>query len=542
MTPTELIALISITLIGLFSRLFRIKKRSLLFWDDGDRLKESLFFGDLLKFIRTHLRELLANKIKLDRDVTDKFSGRPMCGGYPGFTFLYSLGGKIFGRNDEGALILNGLLGVGSGLAVFCIGRELFNTQAGLLGFFVLMFSGYHLMYTRSIAAESTCGFFYIWGSYFFLMSVKSNFAYLYLILAGFFGGMAFLCNSRQFYLPAFFMFFETAFFLARPSIDGISRLLVMGMSIAFPIILAQEFYMVLKEMGYREESYFKQLFMFAGNVSGLDFRLPNLFSVYLKTFLHADALSLPILALIGSVDAAKMSGQNSVDYFRLGIVLFQAWFPLIFWSARPRLSEEEKMKRYNPRIHGWNQATPRLLSTALGAFAVLSGFGLFFVPEPYRWIVAAGIALYGIWIMIKMIKIESGYKKAVDFIRSQDSGQWKHFSMVFPISSFLVGNDSAYDIRLPENNLERIRSLYEKGFRYLICTTFNFNFGPLPEGHGLHTILEKLKPVFIVEPGMGDFVPFELDYLEATELVEKPMVRVYDLKQFFQTNNPKSS
>jgi len=510
-----ILSFMGILILAVFLRLYNLTKRGLLFWDDGERMCQVLFLGDLLRFIKDHHGGLKEADLNAN---SRQFSGKPLLDCNPLNIFLYYLTSKIIRNTEYSGLITNFVFGVLGVIGVFFAGTVMFDYKVGLIACLVLSVSGYHLMYSRSVFSEITCGAFYIWATYFYYLSYSTGNIF-YLALSGLLVGCAFCSNSRQFYIPAFFIIYE----IVRWSIQGpeffFMRIVILGISMLSPLLLIESFFIVLRIFGYPYQTFFHQLYGLSRNYEPLDFRFPFL-RMYVETFYCTEGLPILCLVVVGIIYLSFNWSFVSV------ILFFQFLVPLIFWSVRSNAKGSEEYSR------------PRFMSSSLYAMAIIVAAGITILPEYLLYPLIFIVIISGIRNSLKILKVKSGYKKAIDFINSHGNG--KHFTFSRAISQFYVGNDKA-EFNSLYSSEEKFKEAYAvKDVRYLLYVKsihVNTFKGRIGANRVLEEILRTLKPVYSVELGMGQFKPFYWDEHNNPNLTvfNSNLIEVFDLSQFFR-------
>jgi len=476
-----------------------------------------LFVDDLISFVSKNLKKLVSREISL-KDKAPQFKGLYLLDSNPLIYFLYWVVSKCTGNIEHSALRANAFLGFLGVLGTFFVGRELFDTSTGLTAALVLTFSGYHLNYSRSVHAEVSCGTFYVWGTYAYLLSLKSSQPIL-LILAGLMIGCAFACNSRQFYIPFFFFGYEL-FFWTFGQTDHIStRALLLGMSMFLPIMVIEELFVFLRALGYPYPTYFMQLFERTGQGLLLDFKFPS-FKVYYKTFTAFDGHISILFLLIGTWFLSRNIG------FENAIILSQCFFPILFWSMRP--TYELSLRKGS--LGSYQFAVPRLASSSICAFSIIIAFGITSLVQFWPFTLSF-IILNGIWYSIKVVSIRSGYKSAIEFIQNQKNASY--ISLCHPISDFFeksenevihfdkVGDESGLKELIEKNNCKYL--LYIETIHKNVLKSSIFPY--------LDKIVHLLKPVYTVELGYRKLLPlYYEDNCINPEIIDPCNISVYDL------------
>ncbi|OGR78436.1 MAG: hypothetical protein A3I11_02225 [Elusimicrobia bacterium RIFCSPLOWO2_02_FULL_39_32] len=520
MTIETAIFLTIILVLAFFLRFYHLKKRGLLYWDDGVRMQEVLFLEELASFLKKNLNRILAREISL-KESAPRFRGLYHFDSNPLNIFCYWVV-SLFTKNIEfSGLVANAVLGVLSVLGTFFLAQLVFGTTVGLLSALVLALSAYHLNYSRSIYAEVSCSAFYVWGTYFYFLSFRTNHPLL-ILLAGFFIGCAFTCNSRQFYLPFFFVLYELTSLFFQPFDIIFSRLIMLGISMFLPLMLIEEFFVFLRAVGYPYMSYFMQLYERTGQRLAIDLRFPS-FKIFWKTFYSFEGILALGFLIWGAILNLKNPSSPAI------LILAQCFFPILFWSSRPtNLLECRKGS-----IGTYQIAVPRLASSCIHGLTIvvavgLSSLGNFF---PYGLGIFIVIALWKCW---KIVCVESGYKKAIEFIHSQ--GDWSYISFCHPISDYYASRENEV-IHFDKVNAP-LEELYKKNqCRYLLYVdTLHKNSFRFLKFSYLEPVLSSLNPIYSVELGYDQILPlyFE-DSCHDPQIFSPCLIKVYDLALLFK-------
>ena len=520
----DLAFLAAVLAAAVFLRFYRLKERGILLWDDGLRMREVLFVHDLLVFLKARFKDILSKKADLN-EAARNFRGRFLFEN-PLNIFMYTFTSFLTKDIENSGLLTNGMFALLGILGVYFTGAVLISPGVGLAGAFFLTLSGYHLMYSRSVHAEVTSGAFYIWGTLFYWLShlapPSGNAAYAWLFLAGVCGGSAFCANARQFHIPPLFVAFEIVRQFYAPGLL-FPRLVILGSGLFLPFFLINQFLSALKEMGYPYWTFLKQIYERSGHLSAPDFLFRS-GAQYFKTILQCDGPFFILWALIGAAVLARQKSFESV------ILLSEMWLPLLLWSSRspyPKEVRESSMGTYQYPV-------PRLISSFIYSAVLLAAAGLLSLPAHF---ILPGLALSAVpalFILPKIMRSRSGFKKAVDFICGNSDG--RHFTNVFEVSAFYVGNDKAFNIYALKK--EEVESLYrEKNVRhFLFVPSIHANSCrevPVPP---FESVVSKTKAGFSVEVGTPEFGPAMVDdHNHLSPKIFRPNpIEVYDLKEYF--------
>ncbi|MBU0952260.1 MAG: glycosyltransferase family 39 protein [Elusimicrobia bacterium] len=530
-----IVVLAIVLLVGITLRFYRLKQRGLLHFDDGLRMLEVVFLHDLFDFLKNNKAVILAKK-KIDiKSVSDNFRGRFLFDTNPLNIFIYFFSSKIINNIEYSALYANAFLGIFGILGTYFTATLMFgNHFIGLFSALFIAVSGYHLVYSRSIHAEITCGTFYIWATYFYILSYKTG-ALFYLLISGFFIGFAFCCNSRQFYMPLFFIFWEimAAFKFSFTADLIITRLILLALSMTAPLFLIEEVFVILKEFNYPYPTFFRQLFFRTGNFSLPTLRFPFL-KMYLGIIIEYEGVVIPFFLLAGAVFLLKNVSFEAV------ILLTQFLVPLLFWSGRPDISREQA-NAIDDGTGGYAYALPRLISSSQYSMAIISAFGLVTLLNLSQdvkliYILFAAILIIRIIGLLKIIGVKSGYKQAAKFILASNNP--KHISFCYPNSEFFTSKENALDVSYIKSEEDFIKLYKEQKVRYVLYS--DFLYANLYNSIAVKPLIDKIiietQPVFSIGMGMGNIKAIYLEEYNSpwVKMFKDDKIKIYDLKNYF--------
>jgi len=110
----------------------------------------------------------------------------------PFFSFAISLSMRIFGENDQSAVIVSILFGVMMIPLTYFLGKEFFGKEIGLLAAFFLWLDPVNIMSSQKIWMDSTLSFLMLFSVYLFVLAKNSR-KNVYLFLSGLVIGCAVL-------------------------------------------------------------------------------------------------------------------------------------------------------------------------------------------------------------------------------------------------------------------------------------------------------------------------------------------------------------
>jgi len=521
--------------LAVFLRLYKLKQRGVLHFDDGLRMLEIVFLDELANYLKEVFPAIRARK-KIDmKPAAEAFKGRYLFDTNPLNIFIYFFSSRILKNIEHSALYANAVFGILGVLGTYYTSLLMFHsTAAALFAALFISISGYHLIYSRSIHAEVTCGAFYVWAVFFYLLSCKTGMMF-YLLVSGFLVGCAFCCNTRQFYMPLFFFFWEIlADFKYSFSLDVIlTRYILLGVSMAAPLFIIEEIFVVLKELNYPYPSFFRQLFFRTGNFRPPSIKLPFL-KMYVGILLEYEGI-ITLLALLSGIFFLFKSVS-----FEGVLLLTQFLVPLLFWSGRPDISKEEAQK-IDDGTGGYAYALPRLISSSLYSMAIIAALGLSAFLNLDKDMKLFNILLIvvlssRILPLFKFVSIKSGYKHAAEFLLS--SGNPRHISYCYPNSEFLTGKANTIDVSSLKSETE-IRELCAKKNVYFVLYS-DFLRENLYKSAAVDTFIDKVvngtRPVFAIPTGMGDIKAlYTEEYNSPWAIIFlNDEIKIYDLRNYF--------
>lgn len=341
---------------------------------------------------------------------------------HPGHTFLIWLSSLALGFHDYTGMLVSVVLGILSIGIVFFLGKEMFDTETGLIAAAVLAVSGYHLIYSRSGVAEATLTFFYLMGTFFYYKSRKGQaLRRWYLFAAGFCAGYAFTVHYRLAIVFAIFAMYEMQMYFFEKHPGGhrtkLKRgaLLVSG-SLVPPLVFEMPYQVVtlLRGRSFNElQTYFEQLIYRYDTAHGsFSLRsLPANMAEYTRYLWEIEHPLVTLLLLVGVIIIfINLTRKFTLENF----VLFSGFMvPFVFFSFYRNI----------------DFALLRSPAIAISFAALVVGRTITcisrYATQNYRSLSPSGSAiLMGVVTIIimsvglvydsKLIKVTSGYREAV--------------------------------------------------------------------------------------------------------------------------------
>ena len=511
--------------LAVFLRTFRIFGRGLIFWDDGERILETQYLVDLIRFIRNNARHDLFKKDSLAK-ASSSFRGTPPFDCNPMNILIYA-GTALAGVSVEhSAIIANVVFGTLGIIGVYATAASMFDPQVAMISALLLAVSGQHLLYSRSVHAEVTCGAFYIWATYAFYSSYTTGSLAL-LAVTGLLVGLAFACNSRHVYIPVFFLIYAVTIVWHGSADAVVSRFLLLGAGMVLPLVVLVLVIHALKELGYPGPSYLRQLgSLVLGGRGSLSWKLPYL-SIFLRSFWELEGIVL----LGGLAGCGLLVAEGSL---RAMIVVSQVLVPLLLWSARvaPRTSEGQV-------VAAFAHSMPRFMSSSIYALVIAAAVAVVRLPSFWAYLVVGIVLLMGLHRATWILKMRSGFKAAIAYMA--DHGGLGHMSFCPPISSVYaaavnVGNP------FPLNEKEFIEECRRIKFQYLLYVSaiHRNTFSSRRLNGVLERLLSSETPEFTVPLGM---IPLRAVYWDEHNnpdsiVMRENRIEIYDLRKYLSAHD----
>lgn len=506
MTAELVITTVLILGLGAVLRGYRITARGLIFWDDGERALQALSMA-------RYFHHLLKRPPKTAAPALPRypFDANPLS------MVFNALAGGVMRSFITGPLLVNVMFGLAGVAGVQALATALFGAKAGLVAACVLAVSGYHVVYSRSFHAEVTCGAFSIWALLFYWRSF-ANEEMASLAIAGLLVAMAFLCNSRQVFIPLIFAGYESVYPLVTGTGLSWGRIVVLGVAVTVPLLLTEGAYRLLRLSEYPGPTYFRQL---AGMVkfgeAPLDLRLPSL-KIFVRAFSELEGPT----ALLMAVAAVWLLLQWSAPAF---LLLPPVLVPLVFWSLRPTRSDAARPS--------YVYAMPRFVSPTIYPLAIATGALLSGWPDYALYPTLAVVLGGGIYRCRHFWRMSSGYAAVSKYLLAH--GAARHLSFCPPNTGFYVGayQDVAtltFAVRNRETALrEQIGS---GGCRYVVYSPAIHRNTKFDIGEELAAAIASSESVLTTPLGMP---PLQALYWDEhnnpdAQVLQDNVVSVYDL------------
>jgi len=513
--------LVCILIIAFSLRFYGITERGLFQSDEG-------YYLGAAKTIRSGLdwtagRIFGVNQPPLQDMLLDKGGTIPSAA-KPGFLALVVFCSLFIGMHDYTVLIVSGIAGILTVLVVFLLGRELWDKRTGLVAASILAVLNYHIAFSRAGISAAASILFVCLGLLFYLYFIRSSPPNnRYLFMAGLSIGYAFTCHYNLFLVPLIFLCFELIYSSKERCPLGLKlkRLIILGLSMALPLIIFEAIYAPTKLFIYskglgsilektqwgRFYTYFEQVIhqvSMGGQVGVADpFFYINLL-LRNDGYLSLCLLGLGIIFLLLRVRKISLGGC---------LVLALFFVPVLFWSLFSSLQFERLFLITSPML------------------ALIAAFGLTSLIGQRKWllfVVILFILANGVWHSIPTIKAKSGYLEAIAYMKSHKGV--KHFSSIVTISRDYVGIKNAHNLQ--KESINEIKELYRQGFNYLLLDQDKYLYSTTIFVKGA----DSVKPVFETPHTTAIFLYESFDPQTSQKILSEPKVlRIYDLGEILE-------
>lgn len=522
---------------------YNIKNKGIFYYDEGYYLLTAQFYRSIAINSPHILRELKAQKAL--QDIYDEYvEGTFLSTPKPLHGIIVAFFGLWGGIKDYTGALASGFLGVLSVLLVFFIGRRFFNAETGVFAAAILATSKYFVLYCRSGLAEITPTFFFLAALYVYSLSFNGEKKNRLLAASGVLLGLAVACNYRWLLLMPLFVLFELfrAVFNRRhgqtPEEKSLARLIVRQVALVvkrsalifIPLFLILFVFQIpywiieiFRPLPPEVMSYFN---MFFGKYQRQAAAMASTFHPQTRFFEFIWLLFNPmvfVLLFIGLFFSIKKLDLNKF------IVCAIFLLPFGLFSLLQR---------------GDN---PRALSSVLPFIALLAALGaegsIRFVAaklKKYSFPSAAlsAVFLAAIWVAgiintYPLLKLQSGYKEAIEFLKSAPGGS-KHFSSMWPISAFYLGRANSY-YPFP-SDFRELETSRKEGINYMLVHFEDHNY----LSDFTAKIIKITEPVKQIENGdMLDYILFAEDNHSDKDRLKKMLKNANNQNiQIFETGS----
>ncbi len=555
-------ALLLILLLGASLRFYRITELEPGIWDEGSYLLEARFLSSFCEGVWKSAKLFVEERIS-GRDVWKKeaqlSSIREGTKGLPpkygrilhaGFVAAANLAA---GERPYTGDVVNAAFGTLTILAVFFLGRLMYDDRVGLAAALLFSVMGYHIHYSRSWLAEADTLFFFVLAFFYYY---RSRFRYPELsqtdvALCGLWLGIGFTVHNRSIVLFGLIFLLELLLY-RRPGGIGRNvkrmRLFLLTSFFLLPSFLWETAYHLMFILFRRLQvpmttpTFLEQVLygfwhsLLWGYISE-NFR-PSGFLSFPYLYQHMNGILSLLLLLAGLYLAFR---RRSLADRILG-----AWFafPFVLYSLT-------------------NAGLTRFFVLILPPAAILSAAALF--PAPGRGVrqslrarrayvylrpaVLALVVITGVacsWT--RVLPPASGYAKAMAFLKGRPTT--KQFATGMPLCQVYVGADN---VMRPPESMEQLEALYRQGFRYYVIdyNRIIYTYYQMNRVEVMDRIAQALEPVsstpneFILRPQNtfeGNLYFWKtLAIMKAERERKMDRIRIFDLDQYFHPSEEAS-
>lgn len=501
-------ALLLILALGAGLRFHRVTELEPGIWDEGSYLLEARFLSTFCKglwdsaglFIRERVTgEDLWKRQEQIPGVREATKGLPPKYGRILHGTFVAAANLLAGEQPYTGNVVNAIFGTLTILAVFLLGRRMYDVRIGLVAALIFSVMGYHIHYSRSWLAEADTLFFIALA---FLFYYRSRFRYPELsqkdlALSGLLLGIGFTVHNRCIVIFALFFLLDLLLYRKRKDITReIRRIRIFLLTSFFllPAFLWESFYHLVLILFRRLEipmttpTFLEQVLygfwhsLLWGYVSE-NFRLSG-FLTFPYLYQHMNGiLSLLLLAAGLYFALRRRSPADRIlgAWFAFPFVLYSLtnagltrFFSLILPPAAilsaaalfPAPGKQGDPPPLNPRVHAW-------LRTVFLILVVITG-------------------IFCSWT--RVLPPASGYATSMGFLKEQPTT--RQIATGVPLSQVYVGVEN---VERPPESMEELEALYRQGFRYYVID-FNrliYTYYQMNRVEVMDRIEGKLDPVF---------------------------------------------
>jgi hypothetical protein len=549
------VALLLILVLGASLRFHRITELEPSIQDEAFYLLEarfiSTFCGGVWDSAKLFLNERISGEDVWKREeqlpgIRDGAKGLPPKYGRILHCTFVAAANLLAGERIYMGNVLNALFGTFTILAVFLLGRAMYDDRVGLVAALILSVMGYHIHYSRSWLAEVDTLFFIVLAFFFYYRS-RVRYPELSqkdLALCGLVLGIGFTVHNRCIVIFGLIFLLDLLLFW-RPG--GIARdvkrmrIFLLTAFFLLPAFLWEFFYHMVfivfrrLQIPMTTPTFLEQVLfgfwhsLLWGYVSE-NFRLSG-FLTFPYLYQHMNGIIALLLLAAGVYLALR---RRSLADRILG-----AWFlfPYVLYSTT-------------------NAGLTRFFSLILAPAAILSAAALFSVPGskgslPFLTgrartyavpvilvlLVTTGVA----YSWIRVIPPATGYAEAMGFLKTQPTTQ--QIATGLPLCQVHVGVEN---VKRPPESMEELEALYRKGFRYYVIdyNRIIYTYYQMNRVEVMDRIAQRLDPIsttpndFIFRPQNsfeGNLYFWKtLAMMKAEDRHQMDQIRIFDLDEFF--------
>jgi len=468
------VALLLILLLGASLRFYRITELEPGIQDEATYLLEARFLSSFCAAVWDSAKLVVKEKMSGEDlwkrgeqlpGIREQTRGLPPRYGRILHDTFVAAGNLLAGERPYIGNVVNAIFGTLTILAVFFLGRTMYDDRTGLIAALIFSVMGYHIHYSRSWLAEADTMFFLVLAFFFYY---RSRFRYPELsqkdlALCGLVLGIGFTVHNRCIVIFGLIFLLDLLLFwrpggIAR-SVKQMRIFLLTGFFL-LPSFLWEFFYHLVfiifrrLQIPMTTPTFLEQVLygfwhsLLWGYVSE-NFR-PAGFLTFPYLYQHTNGILALLLLVAGLYLAFRRRS--------LADRLLWAWFvfPFVLYSVT-------------------TAGLTRFFALILPPAAILSAAAFFPVPgnkggmslwtrrvQPAVLIllVITGVA----YSWARVLPPASGYAKAMAFLKDQDTT--RQIATGMPLCQVYVGVDN---VKRPPESLEELEALYREGFRYYV-------------------------------------------------------------------------
>ena len=550
------VALLLILLLGASLRFYRITELEPGIMDEGSYLLEARFLSSFCSAVWNSAKLVVKEK-RSGEDlwkrgeqlpaVREKIRGLPPRYGRILHDTFVAAGNLLAGERPYIGNVVNAIFGTLTILAVFFLGRTMYDDRTGLVAALIFSVMGYHIHYSRSWLAEADTMFFLVLAFFFYY---KSRFRYPELsqkdlALCGLMLGIGFTVHNRCIVIFGLIFLLELLLFrrpggIARPVKQ--MRLFLLTTCFLLPSFLWESLYHLVFIIFRRLEfpmttpTFLEQVLygfwhsLLWGYVS--ENLRPAGFLTFPYLYQHTNGILALLLLVVGLYIAFRR--RSHADR------MLGAWFvfPFVLYSVT-------------------NAGLTRFFSLILPPAAILSAAAFFPVPGSK----GGGVSLWTrrvqpavlillvitgvVYSWTRVLPPASGYAKAMAFLKEQDTT--RQFATGMPLCQVYVGVEN---VKRPPESLEELEALYREGFRYYVID-YNYIIYTYYQKNRVEVMDQITKRLDPVSSTQNDFIgrpqnSFEgnLYFWKTLAMMKKgreqkmDQIRIFDLDEFFDSED----
>jgi hypothetical protein len=545
------VALLLILLLGASLRFYRITELEPGIQDEATYLLEARFLSSFCAAVWDSAKLVVKEKMSGEDlwkrgeqlpGIRERTRGLPPRYGRILHDTFVAAGNLLAGERPYIGNVVNAIFGTLTILAVFFLGRTMYDDRTGLIAALIFSVMGYHIHYSRSWLAEADTMFFLVLAFFFYY---RSRFRYPELsqkdlALCGLVLGIGFTVHNRCIVIFGLIFLLDLLLFwrpggIAR-SVKQMRIFLLTGFFL-LPSFLWEFFYHLVfiifrrLQIPMTTPTFLEQVLygfwhsLLWGYVSE-NFRLAG-FLTFPYLYQHMNGILALLLLVAGLYLAFR---RRSLADRLLG-----AWFvfPFVLYSVT-------------------TAGLTRFFALILPPAAILSAAAFFSVPgnkggmslwtrrvQPAVLIllVITGVA----YSWARVLPPASGYAKAMAFLKDQDTT--RQIATGMPLCQVYVGVDN---VKRPPESLEELEALYREGFRYYVIdyNRIIYTYYQMNRVEVMDQITKRLDPVSSTQ---NDFIgrpqnSFEgnLYFWKTLAMMKKgreqkmDQIRIFDLDEYF--------